>query len=67
MLAPFRNRNTMMNLESLLKSRDISLLTKVCIVKAIVIPVIIYKYEIWIIRLSTEELRLSNSGSGENA
>ena len=57
----------MTNLESLLKSRDIFLLTKVCIVKAIVIPVIIYKYGSWTIRLSTEDLRLSNSGSGENA
>ena len=51
-------RNTMMKLYSLLKSRDISLLTKVCIVKAIVIPIIIYRCDIWTIRLSTEELVL---------
>ena len=60
-------RKAMTNLNSVLKSRDITLLTKVCIVKAIVIPVIIYKYGSWTIRLSTEDLRLSNSGSGENA
>ena len=35
-------RKTMTNLESILKSRDITLLTKVCIVKAMVFPVVIY-------------------------
>ena len=43
-------RNTMKNLESILKSRDITLLTKVCIVKAIVFPVDTYECESWTIK-----------------
>ena len=38
----FLGRKTMTNLDSILKSRDIALLTKVCIVKAIVFPVVMY-------------------------
>ena len=38
----------MTNLHSVLKSRDITLLTKVCIVKAMVFPVAMYSCEIWI-------------------
>ena len=37
----------MTNLDSVLKSRDITLLTKVCIVKALVFPVVIYGCESW--------------------
>ena len=40
-------RKTMINLESILKSRDIILPTKVCIVKALVFPVDIYGFESW--------------------
>ena len=40
-------RKTMTNLESILKSRDIILPTKVCIVKALVFPVDIYGFESW--------------------
>ena len=40
----------MMNLDSVLKSRDIALLTKVCIVKAIVFPVVMYGCESWTIK-----------------
>ena len=40
----------MTNLDSILKSRDITLLTKVQIVKAMVFPVIIYGYENWIVK-----------------
>ena len=40
-------RKTMTNLESILKSRDITLPTKVCIVKALVFPVDIYGFESW--------------------
>ena len=36
-------RKAMTNLDSILKSRDITLLTKVCIVKAMVFPVVMYK------------------------
>ena len=40
---------TMTNPDSLLKSRDITLLTKVCIVKAMVFPVVVYRCESWTI------------------
>ena len=36
----------MANLDSVLKSKDITLPTKVCIVKAIVFPVVVYRYEL---------------------
>ena len=39
-------RNTMTNLDSILKSRDITLPTKVYIVKAMVFPVVMYRYEL---------------------
>ena len=38
-------RKSMTSLDSILKSRDISLLTKVCIVKGMVFPVVMYRYE----------------------
>ena len=40
----------MTNLDSVLKSRDITLQTKVCIVKAMVLPVVIYGCEIWTVK-----------------
>ena len=40
----------MTNLDSILKSRDITLLTKVCIVKAVVFPVVMYSCESWTIK-----------------
>ena len=43
-------REVMTNLDSILKSRDITLLTKVCIVKAMIFPVIIYGCENWTIK-----------------
>ena len=43
-------RKAVTNLHSILKSRDITLLTKVQIVKAMIFPVIIYGYENWIIK-----------------
>ena len=43
-------RNAMMNLDSLLKSKDITLPTKVRLVKAIVFPVLMYGYESWTIK-----------------
>ena len=43
-------RKAMTNLDSILKSRDISLLTKVHLVKAMVFPVVIYGYESWTIK-----------------
>ena len=43
-------RKSMTNLDSILKSRDITLPTKVRIVKAIVFPVVMYRYESWSIK-----------------
>ena len=43
-------RKAMTNLESILKSRDITLPTKVCLVKAMVFPVVVYGYESWAIK-----------------
>ena len=43
-------RKAMTNLDSILQSRDITLLTKVCLVKAMVFPVVMYGCEIWIIK-----------------
>ena len=40
-------RKVMTNLDSILKSRDITLLTKVCVVKAMVFPLVMYRYENW--------------------
>ena len=52
-------RKAMRNLDSVLKSRHISLVTKVPIVKAMVFPVVMYKCE------KAEELKLSNCGAEE--
>ena len=61
-------RKTMTNLDSILKSRDVTLLTKVCLVKAMVFPVVIYRYERWTKRkLSAKELMLLNCGVGEDS
>ena len=43
-------RIAMTNLDSVLKSRDIILLTKVCVVKAVVFPVVMYRCESWTIK-----------------
>ena len=45
----------MTNLDSILKSRDITLLTKVHIVRAMVFPVIIYGCEIWTIKIAESQ------------
>ena len=43
-------RKAMTNLDGVLKSRDITLPTKVCIVKAMVFPVVIYSFENWTVK-----------------
>ena len=43
-------RKAITNLDSILKSRDSTLLTKVCIAKAMVFPVVVYGYESWTIK-----------------
>ena len=47
--------NAMTNLDSILKSRDITLLTKVHIVKAMVFPVVMYGCESWTIKKATHQ------------
>ena len=46
----FLGRKAMTNLDSVLKSKDITLLTKVCIVKAVVFPKVMYRCESWTIK-----------------
>ena len=46
----FFGRKTMTNLDSILKSRDITLPTKVCLVKAMVFPVVMYGCESWTVK-----------------
>ena len=61
-------RKIMTNLDSILKSRDLTLSTKVHLVKAMVFPVIMYGCVSWTIRkLSTEELMFLNCGVGEDS
>ena len=60
-------RKAMSNLQSLIKSRDITLPTKVCLVKAMGFPVVMYGYKCWTIKLRDEELLLLNCGVGEDS
>ena len=61
-------RKVMTNLDSILKSRYITLLTKVRLVKAMVFPVVMYGCESWTVKkLSAEELMLLNCGVGEDS
>ena len=62
----FLGRKVMTNLDSILKSRDITLPTKVDLVKAMVFPVVMYGYESWTVK-KTEELMLLNCGVGEDS
>ena len=61
-------RKVMTNLDSILKSRDITLPTKVHLVKAMVFPVVMYGCESWTVKkVSTKELMLLNCGIGEDS
>ena len=61
-------RKVVTNLGSTLKSRYITLVTKIHVVKAVVFPGVMYGCESWTIRrLSTKELMLSNCGAGEDS
>ena len=60
--------DTMTNLDSILKSRDITLPTKVCLVKAIVFPVVMYGCESWTIKKAEHwRMMLLNCGVGEDS
>ena len=54
----------MTNLDSVLKSKDITLLTKVCIVKAMAFPVVMYTCESWTTKMAECS---SNYGAGEDS
>ena len=61
-------RKAMTNLDSILKSRDIILPTKVHLVKAMVFPVVMYGCESWTIKKAeAKELTLLNCGVGEDS
>ena len=59
----------MTNLDNILKSRDITLFTKVHLVKAMVFPVVMYGCETWttILQLNAKELMLLTCGVGEDS
>ena len=61
-------RKAMTNQDSVLGSRNITLPTMVRIVKAMIFPVVMYRYESWTIKKqSTKELMLSNCGAREHS
>ena len=61
-------RKVMTNLDSILKSRNITLPTKVRLVKAMIFPVVMYGCESWTIKkANTKELMLLNCGVGEDS
>ena len=61
-------RKVMINLDSILKSRDITLPTKVRLVKAMVFPVVMYGCESWTVKKTEcRKLMLLNCGVGEDS
>ena len=63
----FLGRKVMTNLDSILKSRDITLPTNICLVKAMVFPVVIFGCENWTInKADHQELMLLNCGVEED-
>ena len=63
----FLGTKAMTNLDSILKNRDISLPTKIHLVKTMVLPVVMYGCEIWTINLNAKELMVLNCGVGEDS
>ena len=60
-------RKALTNLDSILKNRDITLPTKIHLVKDTVFPVVVYGCESWAVKkLSAKELMLLNCGVGED-
>ena len=61
-------RKVMTNLDSILKSRDVALSTKVSLVKAMVFPVVMYGCESWTVKKAErKELMLLSCGVGEDS
>ena len=63
----FLGRKVMTNLDSILKSRDVTLPAKVRLVKAMVFPVVMYGCESWTIKMNAKKLMLLNCGVGEDS
>ena len=63
----FLGRKVMTNLDSILKSRDITLPTNICLVKAMFFPVVMYGYECWTIKKTEcRRMMLLNCAVGED-
>ena len=63
-----RGRKVMTNLDSIFKSRDITLPTKVCLIKAMVFPVVMYGCESWTVKKAEHQsIDLLNCGVGEDS
>ena len=60
-------RKVMANLDSILKSRDIPVSTKVHLIKTMVFPAVTYGCESWTIKLNAKELMLLNCGVGRDS
>ena len=61
-------RKVITNLDSILKNRDVTLPTKVCLVKAMVFPVVMYGCESWTIKkVEHQRIMLLNCGVGEDS
>ena len=61
-------RKVMTNLDSIFESRDITLPTKVCLVKAMVFPVVMYRSECWTVnKAERRRIMLLNCGVGEDS
>ena len=61
-------RKVMTNLDSILKSRDITLPTKICLVRAVVFPVVMYGCESWTIKQAEcQKIELLNCAVGEDS
>ena len=57
----------MTNIDNISKSRDITLPTKIHLVKGMVFPIVMYRCESWTIKFSAAELILMNCGVGEDS
>ena len=60
-------RKAMTNLDSILKRRDITLSTKICLVKAVIFPVVMYGCESWIIKKAERQRMFLNCGVGKDS
>ena len=65
-ISTVQNHSYFCNNQSIFKSRDITLPTKVHLVKAMVFPMVMYGCESWTVKLSAKELMLLNCGVGED-